>query len=86
VISDSDKIFKLLNQCNRNHSTPDLHSFVASIPHGSVFVDCRGFEVYIESTTYNENAKEHRTQWAGTLMAAANRLEKMGIDLLSIEI
>ena len=85
-LSYGDKIFKLLNQCNRNCNTSDLHSFTADILNGSVFVDCRGFEVFIESTTYDKNANRPKIQWAGTTIAATNRLEKIGIDLASLEV
>ncbi len=85
-LSYGDKIFKLLNQCNRNCNAPDLHSFTADILNGSVFVDCRGFEVFIESTTYDKNANRHKIQWVGTTIAATNRLEKIGIDLSSLEV
>ena len=80
-MNHGDRIFKLLNQCNKKSSTPDLHSFTAYIKNGTVFVECRGFEVYIESKT-----DESTSQWVGTTIAAANRLEALGIDLLSIEI
>ena len=84
-LSYGDKIFKLLNKCNRNHHVPDLHSFRADTKKGSVYVDCRGFEVFIESVTYHSNGNEGATQWVGTLIAAANRLEALGMDLLSVE-
>lgn len=78
-----DKIFKLLLKCNRNTNKPDKHSFVANIENGTVYVECRGFEIYIESRIYGEQEKVVR--WSGSTIAAANRLEKLGIDLISIE-
>ena len=81
-----DKLFKFLLECNRRCNIPDLNSFVANIKDGMVYVECRGYETYIESRTYNENQNEHKTKWAGTTIAAANRLEMLGMDFNSIEI
>lgn len=78
----SDEIFKLLQKCNRN-SNKSLHSFRADIQGGTVYVECRGFEVYIESRIYGEQEKVYR--WAGNTVAAANRLAMLNIDLLSLE-
>ncbi len=80
-----DELHKFLLKCNRRHETPDMHSFKANIKDGVVFVDCRGFEVYVESITYDAAGNEKRTQFAGTTIAAANRLEMLQIDLDSIE-
>jgi hypothetical protein len=79
----SDEIFKLLQKCNRNSNKPDLHSFTADVQNGTVYVECRGFEVYIESRIYGEREKVYR--WVGNTMAAANRLAALNIDLLSVE-
>lgn len=83
---DKDKLFKFLQRCNLRHGTPDMHSFKAKIKNGVVFVDCRGYEIYIESITYDSNGNEKRTRFAGTTIAATNRLEMLQIDFDSIEI
>jgi len=80
-----DAIWKLIDSCNRKHNTPDLHSFVADIKGGTVFVDCRGFEVHVQSTVFDGN-QDKTENWTGTAMAAGNRLALLGIDLLSVEI
>lgn len=79
-----DKILKLLQKCNIAANKSDEHSFMASVQNGTVWVECRGFEVYIESRIYGEQGKVSR--WVGTTVAAANRLEMMNIDLSSIEL
>ena len=75
-----DKIYQLLIKCNKNVDTPDLHSFTANIRNGTVYVDCRGYEVYMEVSG------ETKSQWVGTILAATNRLERLGIDLSTVEI
>ena len=83
-MSNGDMIFKWLQKCNKNAHKPDLHSFKAKIKDGVVWVDCRGYEVFIESYTF-DNGNEIRTQWAGTIVAAANRLEALEMDFHSID-
>ena len=77
-----DKIFKRLQWHNSRIHIPDLHSFVADIENGRVFVECRGYEI-IESRTYKDDVETVNT-WCGTIIAAANRLELLKIDLDSI--
>ena len=79
----ADEIFKLLQKCNRNSNKPDLHSFRADIQDGTVYVECRGFEIYIESRIYGEQEKVCR--WVGNTISAANRLAMLNMDLLSVE-
>jgi len=81
-----DRIFKLLQKLNRKPLKEDLHSFRAKIKNGIVFVECRGYEIYIESFEYDKNGKETRKTWAGVPIASANRLYELGLDLESIEI
>lgn len=81
-----ERIYKLLLKLNRNAKNSDLHSFQANIKNGVVWVECRGYEVFIETITYDKDGNEMRTQWAGNVMAGSNRLEKFGIDISSIEI
>lgn len=83
-MDNNEKLFKFLLKCNRNHNTPDLHSFTAKIRNGTVFVDCRGYETYVESIIYDKNGNEKKSKFVGTTIAAANRLEMLGIDLDSI--
>lgn len=86
-MTNGDRIFKFLQKCNRNHYVPDLHSFQAKINGGTVYVDCRGFEVYIETHIFDKNTTDifKKSQWVGTTIAAANRLEKLGMDLDTID-
>ncbi len=81
-LSYGDKIFKLLQRLERNVHKTDLDNFVANIRDGVVFVEARQGEVYIG---------EHRSDnthvgWVGTYIAAANRLEMLGLDLDSVAI
>lgn len=80
-----DKIFKFLQKCNRQHATPDLHSFKANIKNGVVFVDCRGYETFIESITCDTDGNEISQRFVGTTIAAANRLEMLQMDFNSID-
>ena len=82
---DEERIFKFLKRCNRQHATPDLHSFKANIKNGVAFVDCRGYETFIESITCNESGDETREQFTGTAAEVAERLYELQIDLNSIE-
>lgn len=84
-MDNNDELFKFLLKLNRRHNTPDLHSFTAKIENGVVFVECRGHETFIESITYDADGKEIRKQFAGTTIAAVNRLEMLKIDLNSIQ-
>lgn len=79
-----DKIFKILHQFNKRVHIPDLHSFTAKIENGNVFVECRGYEVMVESRTHDENEKEKVSTWCGTTVAAANRLEMLKLDIDTI--
>ena len=80
-----DRIFKILHAFNRKAHIADLHSFTANIENGVVFVECRGYEVMVESRTYDKSGKEKVSTWCGTTVAAANRLEmlKLNIDTIS---
>lgn len=85
-MTDGDRIFMFLQKCNRNYNVPDIHSFKARINGGVVWVECREYEVYIETQIFDENTDVcARSQWAGTVAAAANRLEQLGIDFSTIE-
>ena len=80
-LSYGDKIFKLLQKLEKNLHKPDLHSFKGQIKDGSVFVEARRGEVFID-----DERGGNRTSWAGTYIAAANRLEMLGLDLDTVEI
>lgn len=84
-LSYGDKIFKFLQKCNKKAHVPDLHSFKADIENGTVWVECRGYEVFIESRTCDSEGKEKTTPWVGTTVAAANRLEMLKIDLNTVD-
>lgn len=79
-----DRIFKILHQFNKRAHIPDLHSFTAKIENGVVFVECRGYEVMVESRTYSETGEEKVSTWCGTTVAAANRLEILQLDIDTI--
>lgn len=81
-LSYGDKIFKLLQSLERNINKPDLHSFKARIKNGVVFVEARQGEVYISEMRHDTT----HVGWTGTYIAAANRLEMLGLDLDSVEI
>ncbi len=81
-LSYGDRIFKLLQQFERNVHKPDLHSFKAKIKNGIVFVDARQGEVYISEMRHDTT----QVGWTGTYIAAANRLEMLELDLDSIDI
>ncbi len=79
-----DRLFKFLLRCQRRHNTPDLHTFYIDIKGGRAYVECRGHAVYIQSRIYGiDNDKV--TEWCGTTIAAANRLEKLGADYMTID-
>lgn len=80
-----ERIFKLLQKCCRRHNVHDLHSFMADIKNGVVMVDCGEHKVFVESLIYDDLGNETRSEFAGTIIEAANRLEMLGIDLDSIE-
>lgn len=82
--TNSDKLFKFILKCQRNSNKPDLHSFVINIACGRAFVECRGYEVYIE-TYINKSGKEEESRWCGTAVAATNKLELLGADYRTIE-
>ena len=74
-----DRLFKFILRCNRHKDTPDLHSFKIAITGGVAFVECRGFEVYVEAHTKTIE------RFVGTDIAVTNFLEKRGADYESIE-
>ena len=81
-LSYGDKIFKLLQGLERKVNVPDLHSFVANVKNGVVFVEARQGEAYIRETRKDATCVD----WAGNYIAAANRLEMLRLDLDSVEI
>ena len=81
MIDNTDDLFRLILSCCKDYNKPDMHSFIALIKNGTVVVDCRKQEVYIKE--YYENKSN---EWVGLPIAAANRLEMLGIDLESIEV
>ena len=64
-----------MQKCNKNHYKPDLHTFFIDITGGRAYVECRGYEVYIEHTIYDIGKT---VEWCGTVIAATNRLEALG--------
>lgn len=79
-LSYGDMIWNLMQQIERRVGTPDLHSFKAETAKGGVFVEGRQGEVFIW-----EYVGDDATTWTGMYMAAANRLEMLGIKLDTVE-
>ena len=80
------KIFKFLQKCNRNNHVTDVHGFKAQINDGVVWVECRGYEVYVETQIFDRYTNVcKKSQWVGTVVAAANRLEQLGMDFYTID-
>lgn len=84
MIKENDIIFKTLQYCRKNIHIPDLHSFTINIKDGIAFVEHRGYEVFVETITYDKDNKETRTQFAGSEIAVANRLDAFGADAETI--
>lgn len=85
MILPSDSIFVILTKLQISHHRKELHSFRATIKDGFVYVECRGYEVYVETHTTGTDGEERTTQFCGTTVAAANRLEMLGINMATIE-
>lgn len=81
--TNSDRLIKFILKCQRNQDKPDLHSFWINISGGRAYVDCRSHEVYIEM--YIATPEEKKSQWIGTAVAAANKLDILGADYRTIE-
>lgn len=76
----------LLKRLNKYRYTPDLHSFKAKINGGVVFVECTGENAfYIEAFVYDKDGNETRNFWDATTEEAAKELERLGLDLDSVE-
>lgn len=81
-MDNSERLFKFLQRCQKNHDKPDIHSFNINIAGGTAYVECRGYEVYIEHTVYGVDSE---IKWAGSTIAAANRLDCLGADYATID-
>lgn len=83
---NGDVIFRLLQKCDHNVGATGLHSsFVAEIKDGTVFVNCRKDGVYVEAIITDVHDNNVTSQWVGTLIAAANRLDMLGMDPLTVQ-
>lgn len=79
-----NSIIKLLMQLVRNKNVPDLHSFLASIDGGRVYVSARPEGgVFLEY--WNRQTGAGSTSWAGAIKDAADRLDMLGLDLCSVD-
>jgi hypothetical protein len=78
-----DKIFKMVQRIERKRNVPDLHSFTGHVKDGFVCVEarCDGISIDFQKTDCTE-----WECWVGTAIAAANRLEMLGLDLSSISV
>ncbi len=76
-------IFKLVQKIERNVGKKDLHSFTGSINGGVVHVTADYGGVYVE---HQKTDCCDWVCWVGTAIAAANRLEMLGLNLESVEI
>ena len=82
MIESTDKIFKFILKCCRNHNKPDLHTFFIDVDKGKAYVECREHEVYIALYFADDRPT---AKWSGTPIAAANRLDKYGAIYETIE-
>lgn len=80
-----NSILKLLQKLHRMRHKPDLHSFKAKIKAGVVYVEAEEDAIFIAAFTYDAAGKETRTRWAIPIEVAADKLEKLGIDLATVE-
>ena len=80
-----NRILNWLQRCNRNVHKPDLHSFRAKIPSGFVWVECRGYDVIIETYVYDDFGNETKTWFVLTLNKAAIMLTELQMDFDTIE-
>lgn len=79
-----NSITKLLTQLVRNKNVPDLHSFLASIDGGRVYVSaCPEGGVFLEY--WNSQTGSGSASWAGAVKDAADRLDMLGLDLRSVD-
>lgn len=76
-----ERLFKFILKCCRNHYKPDVHTFFIRISEGRAYVECREHEVFI---IFYYDGKPS-VEWCGTPVAAANRLEKHGADIDTID-
>lgn len=85
MYDEDEKLFKFILQCQRNRNKPDLHSFMIDLDNGRAFVECYECGVHIDEFLYDKKGNEKRSQWRGTAVAAANRLEMLGADYSTID-
>lgn len=80
-----EKIYKTLIEFNKKSNNPNMNSFNINTKRGTAYVECRGYEIYICESIYDNSGKEKQMQWIGSLLAAAQRLKMLGADLITIE-
>lgn len=83
-MQSSDKLFRFILKCQKNYNKPDLHSFWININGGRAYVECRGYEVFME-IYIAATPEEKKIQWVGTAVAAANKLDLLGANYRTIE-
>jgi DNA-directed RNA polymerase subunit RPC12/RpoP len=83
AIDYGGEIFKLVQRIERDRGRADLHSFTAHVNGGFVHVDarCDGISISFQKRDCCE-----WESWVGTTIAAANRLEMLGMDLGTVSI
>lgn len=80
-----DKIYKLLQYCRKRKHIPDLHSFVANIKGGRVWVDCGGSEISICRVEFStDGGPERKSNLYGNIDKAAEILAALEMDLESV--
>lgn len=81
-----DKIYKLLQYCRKRKHIPDLHSFVANIKGGRVWVDCGGSEISICRVEFSTDGgtEKHSTWHFENILKAVDRLAALNMDLDSV--
>ena len=81
-----EKIYNLLKYCHRRKHIPDLHSFVANIKGGRVWVDCGGSEISISQIDFSTDGgpEKHSTWHFESMLKAVDRLAALNMDLDSV--
>lgn len=80
-----EEIYKTLIDFSRRNNASKTNSFIIDTNRGTTYVECREYEVYICENVCDDNGKENQLEWAGSLLAASQRLEMLAADLKTIE-
>lgn len=81
MIDNNDRIFKFILKAQRNHNEPDIHSFFIDFDGGRAYVEGQLDGLYMKE--YYNNGLE--SEFCGTAIAVANRLEMLGAKYETID-